>query len=178
MEVTTDGQSQAEMEQKLNVLQTSLNAVEASIMKFENLLEDCRMVKEEVHHIEEDEACQEEVRHIEEDEAHQEEEEEETANVEMANEEEHSDPESSDPIWRLIPRTSLHWSLVGILSLLRRKLSSCRKHPNLRIQQLDLTAPGVKPPWSLEGYASHPQGTLGLRRMRPRNSSLPFSDVT
>ena len=83
MEVITDGQSCREMEQRLNALQTSLNTVKSSIMKFENL-EDCQMVEEEV--------CR-----IEEDEAHQEEEEEETANVEMVDEEEHGNPESSGP---------------------------------------------------------------------------------
>ena len=96
MEVITNGQSCREMEQRLNTLQTSPNAVETSITKFENLLEDCQMVEEEVCHIEEDEACQEEeVHRIEEDETCQEE--EETANVEMLNEEERDDPESSGP---------------------------------------------------------------------------------
>ena len=67
MEVITDGRSCREMEQRLAALQTSLNAVETSITKFENLIEDCRMVEEELCWIEEDEACQEE--------------EEETANI-------------------------------------------------------------------------------------------------
>ena len=89
MEVITDAPSRREMEQRLNSLQTSLNVVEASIVKFENLIEDCRMVEEEVHCIEEDEACLEE-------EICQEEE-EEIANVEMVEEEERSDPESSGP---------------------------------------------------------------------------------
>ena len=98
MEVITNGWSRREMEQRLNALQTSLNAVETSITKFKNLLEDCRMVEEEVCHIEEDEARQEEVHHLEEDEACQEEEEkEETADIEMVDEEEHSNLESSGP---------------------------------------------------------------------------------
>ena len=84
MEVITDGWSCREMEQRLTTLQTSLNVVENSITKFENLIEDCQMVEEEL-------------RWIEEDEAHQEEEEEETTNVEMADEEERSSPESSGP---------------------------------------------------------------------------------
>ena len=87
MEVITDGQSHREMEQRLNTLQTSLNVVETSITKFKNLIEDCQMVEEEVHHIEEDEACQEE-------EVCQE---EETANVEMVDEEKCGNPESSGP---------------------------------------------------------------------------------
>ena len=85
MEVITDGRSRREMEQRLNALQTSLNVVETSIMKFKNLLDDCQMVEVE-----------EEVRRIEEDKAHQEEE-EETADVKMVNEEEHGNPESSGP---------------------------------------------------------------------------------
>ena len=89
MEVITDGWSRREMEQRLNALQTSLTMVETSITKFKNLIKECRMVEEEVHHIEEDEACQEE-------EIHQEEE-EEIANIKMVKEEERSDPKSSGP---------------------------------------------------------------------------------
>ena len=93
MEVITEGWSRREMEQRSNTLQTSLNMVETSITKFENLLEDCRMVEEEAHCIEEDEAHhEEEVCHIEEDEAHQE---EETTDIEMIDEEEPGNPESS-----------------------------------------------------------------------------------
>ena len=88
MEVITDAPSSREMEHRLNTLQTSLSMVERSITKFENLIEDCWMLEEEVRRIEEDEACLEE-------EIHQEE--EEIANVEMAKEEEHGDPESSGP---------------------------------------------------------------------------------
>ena len=83
MEVLTNPPSRREMEQRLNTLQTSLNMVERSIMKFKNLIEDCRMLEEEVHCIEEDEAHQQE--------------EEEIADVEMVKEEERSDPESSGP---------------------------------------------------------------------------------
>ena len=89
MEVITRRPSHREMEQRLNTLQTSLNAVETSITKFKNLIEDCWMVEEEVRRIEEDEACLEE-------EIHQEEE-EEIANVEMVKEEECDDLESSGP---------------------------------------------------------------------------------
>ena len=41
LEVTTDGLAHKEMEQRLAAIQTSLTAVENSISKFENLLEDC-----------------------------------------------------------------------------------------------------------------------------------------
>ena len=63
MEVITDGQSRREMEKRLAALQTSLNVVENSITKFKNLIEDCRMVEEELCQIEEDEARQEEETH-------------------------------------------------------------------------------------------------------------------
>ena len=179
MEVITKGRSCREMEQRLNALQTSLNVVETSITKFENLLEDCRMVEEEVHHIEEDEARQEEeVRCIEEDEARQEE--EETANVEMVNEEEHGNPESSGPCMEANTEDIPPLVSGGDTAPPRRKLSSCSKHPNLRIQRLDLAAPGARPARSWEGwpsYASHPRATLGPRRMRPHHRSLPFSVI-
>ena len=81
MEVITNTPSHREMEHRLNTLQTSLSAVERSITKFKNLIEDCRML--------EDEARLEEEMHQEE--------EEEITNIEMAKEEEHGDPESSGP---------------------------------------------------------------------------------
>ena len=40
------------MEHRLNTLQTSLDVVERSITKFEDLIKDCRMLEEEVHHVE------------------------------------------------------------------------------------------------------------------------------
>ena len=78
------------------------------------------------------------------------------------------------PIWRPTPRTTLRRPQVGIPFPQRKRRSSWVKHPNLRI-----TAPGARPPWSQEGwqsYISHPQPTRGLRRERPHNRSLPFSD--
>ena len=60
-------------------------------------MEDCQMLEEEVHHVEEDEAClEEDICQQEEEEIHQQEE-EEIANVEMVKEEERGDPESSGP---------------------------------------------------------------------------------
>ena len=89
MEMTTDAPSSRELEHRLNTLQTSLDAVERYIMKFENLIEDCQMLEEEVRHVEEDEAClEEEIRQ---------EQEEEVTDVEMTDEEERGDPESSGP---------------------------------------------------------------------------------
>ena len=83
MEVITDAPSSQETEHRLNTLQTSLNAVERSIMRYKNLIEDCRMQEEE-------EACLEE-------EISWEQEEEEVTNAEMVDEEEHGDPEPSGP---------------------------------------------------------------------------------
>ena len=100
MEVITDAPSRREMEHRLNTLQTSLSVVDRSITKFENLIEDCRMLEEEVHHTEEDEACLEEEIHQQEEEDICQQEEEEIADVEMVEEEEHGDPESSGPPWR------------------------------------------------------------------------------
>ena len=95
MEVVTDAQSCRELEQRLQALQTSLNAVERSITKFEDLIEDCRLVEEELYQVEEDKAHQEELHQMEEEEACQEK--EETTNIEMDDEEECSNPESSGP---------------------------------------------------------------------------------
>ena len=87
-------------------------------------------------------------------------------------------PSPLAPLGRPILRASLHWSPLEMPSPQRRMLSSCRQHLNLKIQQLDLTAPGARPARSREGwpnYASPPQATLGPRRMRPHHRSLPFS---
>ena len=82
MQVVTDAPSSREMEHRLSSLQTSLDVIERSMMRYENLIEDCRMQEEE--------ACQEEkISH--------EQEEEEVIDAEMVDEEERGDPEPSDP---------------------------------------------------------------------------------
>ena len=81
MEVITDAPSSREMEHMLSILQTSLDMVERSIMRYENLIEDCQM-QEEAH-------LEEEISH--------EQEEEEVTDAEMVDEEEHGDPEPSGP---------------------------------------------------------------------------------
>ena len=58
MQVVADAASGRELEHRLSSLQTSLTAIERSIMRYENILEDCRMQEEEAH--QEEEACQEE----------------------------------------------------------------------------------------------------------------------
>ena len=161
MEVITDAPSRREMEQRLNTLQTSLNVVEASIMKFENLIEDCRMVEEEVHCVEEDEARLEE---------------EEIADVEMVEEEERGDPESSGPCGEAETEGLPPLVSTGDAISPEEDPLLMQPAPNLKIQWLDLTAPGVRPARSREGwpsYASPPQATLGPRRMRPSIGLYP-----
>ena len=81
MEVITDALSSREMEHRLSTLQTSLDVVQRSITRYENLIEDCWM---------QEEACLEE-------EISQEQEEEEVTDAEMVDEEERGDPEPSGP---------------------------------------------------------------------------------
>ena len=47
MQLVTDRVSHVELEHRLNSLQTSLDAIEWAITKYENILEDCRMQEEE-----------------------------------------------------------------------------------------------------------------------------------
>ena len=47
MQMVTDAVSGRELEHQLNSLQTSLTAIEWAIMRYENILEDCRMQEEE-----------------------------------------------------------------------------------------------------------------------------------
>ena len=82
MQVVTNGASGRELEHRLNSLQTSLTAIEWAIMKYENILEDCRMQEEEAH--------QEEV-------IFQEQEEEGNTDAEMVEEGERGDGEPSGP---------------------------------------------------------------------------------
>ena len=82
MQMVTDGVSGRELEHRLSSLQTSLTAIERAIMKYENILEDCRMQEEE--------ACQEEV-------IFQEQEEEGDTDAEMVEEGECGDGEPSGP---------------------------------------------------------------------------------
>ena len=82
MKVITDAPSSREMEHRLSTLQTSLDAVERSIMRYENLIEDCQMQEEEAH-------LEEKISH--------ELEEEEVTDAEMVDEEECGDPEPSGP---------------------------------------------------------------------------------
>ena len=49
MQMVTDRASGMELEHRLNSLQTSLAAIKRAIIKYENILEDCRMQEEEAH---------------------------------------------------------------------------------------------------------------------------------
>ena len=82
MQVVNDAASGRELEHRLNSLHTSLTAIERAIMRYEDILEDCRMQEEEAH---------------QEEEIFNEQEEEDDADAEMAEEEEHSDVEPSGP---------------------------------------------------------------------------------
>ena len=81
MPVVADAPSSREMEHRLSSLQTSLTAIDRSITRYENLIEDCRMQEEEAHQ-------EEEISH--------EQEEEEVTDAEMVDEAERGGPESSD----------------------------------------------------------------------------------
>ena len=49
MQMVTDRASGRELEHRLNSLQTSLTAIERAIVKYKNILKDCRMQEEEAH---------------------------------------------------------------------------------------------------------------------------------
>ena len=74
MQVVADAASGRELEHRLSSLQTSLTTIERAIMRYENIMEDCRMQEEEARQ-----------------------EEEEVTNAEMDEEEEHGDAEPSGP---------------------------------------------------------------------------------
>ena len=82
MQVVNNAASGRELEHRLNSLQTSLTAIERAITRYEDILEDCRMQKEEAH---------------QEEEIFDEQEEEDDADAEMAEEEERGDVEPSGP---------------------------------------------------------------------------------
>ena len=77
MQMVTNRASGRELEHRLNSLQTSLTAIERAIIKYENILKDCRMQEEE--------ACQEEVILPEQEEG--------DTDAEMVGEGEHGDSE-------------------------------------------------------------------------------------
>ena len=81
MQVVADAASGRELEHRLSSLQTSLTMIEWAIMRYENIIEDCRMQEEEARQ-------EEEISH---------EHEEEVTDAEMVEEEEHGDAEPSGP---------------------------------------------------------------------------------
>ena len=82
---------------------------------------------------------------MQEEEISHEQEEEEVTDAEMVDEEERDDPEPSDPHGEADTEGPLLWPLQGMLSPLRRMPSSCSRHPNPKIQLLDLTVPEARP---------------------------------
>ena len=156
MEVITDAPSCREMEHRLNTLQTSLSTVERSIVMFENLIEDCQMLEEEVHHVEEDKA------HWKRRSARR------RRRRSTRRRRRRRSPmlrwpkrKSAVILSPLAPRGEadtegpLHWSPLRMLSPQRRMLSSCSQHPNPKIQRLDLTAPGARPARSQERWPNY-----------------------
>ena len=137
MQVVTNAPSSREIEHRVNSLQTSLTTIERSITRYKNIIEDCRMQEEEAHQ-------EEEISH--------EQEEEEVPDAEMVDEEERGDPEPSDPHREADAEGPLLWIPLVMLSPLRRMPYSCSWHPNLKIQPLDLTAPGARPVQSRERW--------------------------
>ena len=81
MQVVTDAGSGRELEDRLNSLQISLTTIEQAIMRYEDILEGCRMQKEEAHQ-------EEEIFHKQE---------EEDTDAEMVEEGKRGDAEPSDP---------------------------------------------------------------------------------
>ena len=116
MQEVHDAASGRELEHRLNSLQTSLTAIERAIMRYEDILKDCRMQEEEAD---------------QEEEIFDEQEEEEDANAEMAEEGERGDVEPSGPKGWPVLRTPLLSIPLVMLSPLRRMPSSCSRHPNL-----------------------------------------------
>ena len=84
LEVTPPGQRCLEMEERMHTICTALSTVEHCISKFENAIEECRILEDEAHPVEEEDTSQD-----------QPDPKGEIADVEMVDQEEHGDPESS-----------------------------------------------------------------------------------
>ena len=80
-EITIDSPSGQEMDTRLSTLQTSLGAIERANMRYEDLIENCRMQEEEARQVE--------IPHKQP--------EEEISDMEMVDDEERGGPEPSDP---------------------------------------------------------------------------------
>ena len=118
MEMVTDAPSTQEMEHRLSTLQTSLNAAERSIMRYENLIEDCWMQEEEARL---------------EEEISREQEEEEVTDAEMVDEEECGDPEPSGYLGEADTKGPPPLASTEDAVSPRRMPSSCSRDPNPKI---------------------------------------------
>ena len=137
-ELTTDSPVGQEMDARLSSLRTTLGTIERAITKYEDFLKDCRMQEEQAHQVE----------------TSPEEPEEETTDMEMADDEGRDDPEPSDPRkeanMEVLPPLLKDMGPTppvpsgDVISLPRRMPSSCSQHHNLKVQLLDLIAPGVR----------------------------------
>ena len=137
MQLVADAPSSREMEHRLSSLQTSLTAIERLIMRYENIIEDCRMQEEEADQ-------EEEISH--------EQEEEEVTDAEMVDEEEDSDPEPSDPHGEGDTEDRPPLDPVGDAVSPEEDAFLMQRHPNPKIQPLDLTAPGARLVWARERW--------------------------
>ena len=79
--MTTDPPSGQEMDARLNILRTSLGTIERSIMRYEDLIENCRLQEEEARQVE----------------TSHEQSEEDTSDTEMVDDEGRGRPEPSGP---------------------------------------------------------------------------------
>ena len=86
LEVTPTGQSHLKMEERVHTIHTALSAIENLVAKFKNSIEECQMLEDEAHQMEEEEASLDQPGS-----------EEEITNIEMIDQEELGAPESSSP---------------------------------------------------------------------------------
>ena len=146
MQVITNVPSSREMEHWLSTLQTSLDVVERSIMRYKNIIEDCWMWEEE--------ALLEETSREQEEEEVTDAEMVDEADAEMVDEEERDDPECSDPHGEADTKGTPPLASTGDAVSPRRTPSSCSRHPNPKIQLPDLIVPGARSVRSRERWLS------------------------
>ena len=130
-------------------------------------MEDCQMVEEEAHWIEEEKAQPDQSGPGE-----------EATDIKMVDQEELGDPEFSGTRMEADTEDNPPLASGGDTISPEEEAILFGQTPQPEDWQLDLTAPGVRLPRSQEGwqsYISHPQPTLGLRRERP-HMSLLFSN--
>ena len=158
------------MEERVHAIHTTLTAVENSIAKFENSIEECQMLKDEAHQMEEEEESQDQPGP-----------EGEIANIEMIDQEELGDPESSSPQMEADTEDNPPLASDGDVMFLEEESALLADTPPLEesspgsetarisgeMAELQLTSPAH--PGTEEGEASKVSTLLRptLRRRRP-----------